>query len=626
MAFPTIPATYSSPVDAVTDGSNNYDLTGVTVPGGTGTLLVRVSTPRGSGQSINTCTWDQGGVNETVTACGTYRNSGGWGGGRIFRLANPTAGASKTIRVNTNVPADQICVVAIPITEGTTEIGYNSANFTDGAGSYNDSISAIACAVGDAIFSLKSDDIGSGDGGSVSYTTGTQEIQRSTGSGDSFSTFGYLVASSTSETITYAQSGVVTGGNAVEVYVVLRSAAPAPTINTHPSTQYLERGRVATFFVSATTSGGALSYQWQSNQGGSFADLSNDGDHNGVTTDTLTVLARQSKQGVLYRCVVTDSNGSMTSNAAALQIFAQLPFRFVVPYTMRTTRAFDAFDLSAWNNLRVSRWMADELPHAAGAGSITGTASITLDALTAAGTGALLIRGTASVTLADATLAGTGVLTIKGTTSITLADVTLAGTGALAIKGTASVTLADATLAGTGALAIKATASVTLEDLTLAGVGTSGTGISGTASITLADLTAAGTGALAIQAAASIALDALTVAGTGQLAVAGTLNTTLADATLTSAGQLAIRATASVALADVTLSGTGTSPRNASAAITLDDLTSSGQGNLAIRATLATTLGDVTLFGIGIDPNAASGGDTLGARSPLIRVGRLLAT
>ncbi|MCE2922078.1 MAG: hypothetical protein LW837_19300, partial [Roseomonas sp.] len=70
-------------------------------------------------------------------------------------------------------------------------------------------------------------------------------------------------------------------------------------------------------------------------------------------------------------------------------------------------------------------------------GGITGTANITLGALTVAGTGDLgpePITGSANITLGALTVAGTGTVSgggITGTANITLGALTVAGTGTL---------------------------------------------------------------------------------------------------------------------------------------------------------------------------------------------------
>lgn len=101
---------------------------------------------------------------------------------------------------------------------------------------------------------------------------------------------------------------------------------------------------------------------------------------------------------------------------------------------------------------------------------ITGSASITLGALTASGAGSLAISGAAAITLGDVTLSATGSLgssPIAGEAAITLGALILVATGVLAIEGEASITLSALTVSATGTLAIEGEASITLGALTV---------------------------------------------------------------------------------------------------------------------------------------------------------------
>ncbi|NLX22688.1 MAG: hypothetical protein GXY55_13630 [Phycisphaerae bacterium] len=96
------------------------------------------------------------------------------------------------------------------------------------------------------------------------------------------------------------------------------TAVQAPTITEHPSSQTVCPATSATFSVTATTGAGTLSYQWQKDG----SDLANDGHYSGVTTATLTVSDTQASDIGNYRCMVTNSAGSATSNQAALALRA----------------------------------------------------------------------------------------------------------------------------------------------------------------------------------------------------------------------------------------------------------------------------------------------------------------
>lgn len=107
-------------------------------------------------------------------------------------------------------------------------------------------------------------------------------------------------------------------------------AAVGPSILTQPGdAQVIEQQQTATFSVSASSSGGALSYQWQDNRTGSFANVV---DGTGGTSATYTTPTQYvSASGRLYQCIVTDSNGSITTRAATLFVvplnYQEFPFR-----------------------------------------------------------------------------------------------------------------------------------------------------------------------------------------------------------------------------------------------------------------------------------------------------------
>ena len=72
-----------------------------------------------------------------------------------------------------------------------------------------------------------------------------------------------------------------------------------------------------TFTVTATTGAGSLTYQWQRN--GTDIDSPPTG-VSGTTANTLTIADVQESSEGLYRCVVSNAAGSMTSNAAQLTV------------------------------------------------------------------------------------------------------------------------------------------------------------------------------------------------------------------------------------------------------------------------------------------------------------------
>jgi len=108
-----------------------------------------------------------------------------------------------------------------------------------------------------------------------------------------------------------------------EDYGVYISTAAAVT--TQPSNASACAGANASFSVTAT---GAVTYQWQEDSGGGFADITNGGVYGGATTATLNLTGvAAGMDGNLYRCVIDNGcDQSVTSNNASLTITSGLTF------------------------------------------------------------------------------------------------------------------------------------------------------------------------------------------------------------------------------------------------------------------------------------------------------------
>ena len=91
-----------------------------------------------------------------------------------------------------------------------------------------------------------------------------------------------------------------------------------PSITTQPANKTVAAGAKATFKVAA--SGTGLSYQWQYKTSSSTWK-----DKSGATKASYTVTAKESYNGIQYRCVVSNAAGSVTSSAAKLTVTVSKP-------------------------------------------------------------------------------------------------------------------------------------------------------------------------------------------------------------------------------------------------------------------------------------------------------------
>ncbi|KAF2082457.1 MBG domain-containing protein [Flavobacterium sharifuzzamanii] len=91
-----------------------------------------------------------------------------------------------------------------------------------------------------------------------------------------------------------------------------------PIINIHPTNKTICTSTNTSFAVTALN---ATSYQWQVNTGGGFGNISDNATYSGTNNSTLSIIgATSAMNGYQYRCVATNSSGSVNSNAATLTV------------------------------------------------------------------------------------------------------------------------------------------------------------------------------------------------------------------------------------------------------------------------------------------------------------------
>ena len=115
------------------------------------------------------------------------------------------------------------------------------------------------------------------------------------------------------ETLTIPQgSSLNTNGNLINKGTIVS----APTITAQPISQTVEEGNPATFTI--TASGSDLQYLWQKSADNGISWIEADG---AATEATYTTeAATTGMNGLQYRCVVRNSLGEITSNAAILTV------------------------------------------------------------------------------------------------------------------------------------------------------------------------------------------------------------------------------------------------------------------------------------------------------------------
>lgn len=113
---------------------------------------------------------------------------------------------------------------------------------------------------------------------------------------------------------------------AAELQALYQTAVGAisPTIVGQPTAQEVFPGVTATFAVAASGTA-PLTYQWQKQTGANFVDLTDGGNLSGATTATLTFGQVSAADAGNYRALVSNTQGSATSELAALIVLTAPP-------------------------------------------------------------------------------------------------------------------------------------------------------------------------------------------------------------------------------------------------------------------------------------------------------------
>jgi len=196
----------------------------------------------------------------------------------------------------------------------------------------------------DATFSVTAS---TNDGGTLSYQW---QVDDGLGGGFVNATDGATYAGATTATLTVTTTDTSLNGydyqcvvsstgaaaDATSNTATLTVNAAAVTISADPSnTTVVEGDADAVFSVTASTNEtlASLTYQWEVDSGGGYANVTDDATYSGATTDTLTITTTDTSLTTYqYRCVVTSDStiaptatsaaATLTVNAAAVTISA----------------------------------------------------------------------------------------------------------------------------------------------------------------------------------------------------------------------------------------------------------------------------------------------------------------
>ena len=473
----------------VTDGTNTYTQVGSQVTASSGDV-----------QAVFECASCAAG---TFTVQANFGTSNAFRGIAVHRFSGLTGSGS--------------LVGAAQTAPGTGADGLSSGNLTPA--------SQPALLLGIATdFNGSTVNVGTGFTSSAVYTN----VDTANGS--------YTVSETKRLTSTSAVPATATATSSPSNFLTLAywaAEVTGPTITAQPSNQTVNNGATASFSVTAT---GATSYQWQDNSSGSFANIS------GATSSSYAPTASYSMQGRLYRCVVTNSGGSVNSDAATLRVAFNL--------TGTGPRAYPVLG-GVMGAGSVESWLRGTDAGGGGGATVNGqtltvTASVIAGSVTAASTvsgqtatstasviaGAVQAAATVSGQVVNATaslIAGavTAAATVNGQTATVNASVlagTASGGGSVVVNGQ-TLTVNASVIAGT----VEAAALVDSQILTVVASAIAGT-VQAAATIAGQLLTStASVIAGAVTAAADVAGQTLTVnasvlAGTASGGGAATVN------------------------------------------------------------------------------------------------------
>ena len=129
-------------------------------------------------------------------------------------------------------------------------------------------------------------------------------------------------------------------------------------ITNQPANQNLLKGKNAMFVVSSSYAG--ASYQWQTDKGTGFVNLSNAGQYNGATNDTLIISGvSSSNDGQKFRCIA--SSGSVCKDTSKIATLTVCPAITTQPSNQSVTEGRSATFIAASADVNATyQWQTDQ--------------------------------------------------------------------------------------------------------------------------------------------------------------------------------------------------------------------------------------------------------------------------
>ncbi len=287
----------SAPMAAVTQGADRklYGVTTASGANGTGTIFSLSLAPRLT--SLPTATG-------TVGQAFTYA---------LVATAAPTSYSAAGLPTGVAIDAATGVISGTPTVAGSfpATVGATNENGTT-TGTLTLTISGGSASV--ALSNLTQTYTGAARSATVTTSpAGLTVVTTYNGSATAPTAAGAYTVVSTISDANY--SGSVTG--------TLTIAVAAPTIGTQSASPTVLAGVSTSFIITVPATGGTMTYQWQRKAAGSvqWIDLVNDTTFSGATLATLTLASPTvAMNGDQFRCVATNSGGTVSSSAVTLTV------------------------------------------------------------------------------------------------------------------------------------------------------------------------------------------------------------------------------------------------------------------------------------------------------------------